>query len=79
MANRFYAVSRRVTVMEKVDVWWRMLIMVAVVNLVTQTVDASNPVIPTPFDERPMTGEPGDTMGFAQPDSLHQENQRWIF
>lgn len=83
MAIWFYAVSRRVAVMEKVNVWGRLVLVAMAATLGTETVGASKPITPTPFDERQTLSEPGDGMGFAsspfQQLSEQQQTQRWVF
>ena len=84
MAIRLYAVSRRAIVMERVNVWGRMVLLVIATGLGTQTVGATGPAAaPLPFDLRQTLSEPGNGMGFAssplQQGSGQQENQRWVF
>jgi len=84
MAIKLYAVSGRAIVMERVNVWGRMVLLVIAAGLGTETIGASSPAVPpTPFDERQTLSEPGDGMGFAsspfQHASVTQENQRWVF
>lgn len=84
MAIRLYAVSGRAIVMERVNVWGRMVLLVIAAGLGTETVGASSPAVaPTPFDKRQTLSEPGNGMGFAsspfQQASVTQENQRWVF
>jgi hypothetical protein len=83
MAIWFYAVSRRVSVLEKVNVCGRMVLVVMAATLGTETVGASKPVAPIPFEERQTLSESGDGMGFAsspmQQLSEHQQTQRWVF
>lgn len=84
MAIRLYAVSRRAIVMERVNVWGRMVLLVIAAGLGTETIGASGPAAaPTPFDERQTLSEPGDGMGFAASPFQHasetQEGQRWVF
>ncbi|MCS3415406.1 hypothetical protein HX875_13865 [Pseudomonas yamanorum] len=83
MAIWFYAVSRREAVLEKVSVWGRLVLVVVAATLGTETVGASKPVTPAPFDERQTLSEPGDGMGFAsspfQQLREQQQTQRWVF
>jgi hypothetical protein len=83
MAIWFYAVSRRVIVLEKINVWGRLVLVVMAATLGTETVGASKPVVPASFDERQTLSEPGNGMGFAsspfEPLSEPQQNQRWVF
>ena len=83
MAIWFYAVSRRAAVLEKINVWGRMVLVVMAATLGTETVGASKPVIPASFDERQTLSEPGNGMGFAssqlQQLGEQQQNQRWVF
>ncbi len=83
MAIWFYAVSRRAAVLEKINVWGRMVLVVMAATLGTETIGASKPVIPASFDERQTLSEPGDGMGFAssplQPLGEQQQDQRWVF
>lgn len=83
MAIWFYAVSRCVTVLDKVNVWGRLALVVMAATLGTETVGASKPIAPLPFDKRQTLSEPGDSMGFAsspfQQLSEPQQSQRWVF
>ena len=83
MAIWFYAVSRRMAVLGKVDVWGRLVLVVMVATLGTETVGANKPAIPMPFEERQSLSEPGNGMGFArspfQQLSEQQQTQRWVF
>lgn len=83
MAIWLYAVSGRAAVLEKINVWGRMVLVVMAATLGTETVGASKPVIPASFDERQTLSEPGNGMGFAssplQQLGEHQQNQRWVF
>ncbi|NVZ73031.1 hypothetical protein HX791_28140 [Pseudomonas costantinii] len=84
MAIRLYAASGRAIVMEQVNVWGRMVLLVIAAGLGTETIGAPSPAVaPTPFDERQTLSEPGNGMGFAsspfQQAGVAQENQRWVF
>lgn len=83
MAIWIYAVSKHSTIWGKINVWGRMLLVVMAATMGTETVVASNPTVPVPFDERQNLSEPGGTMGFANspvlPSHEYQANQRWIF
>lgn len=84
MAIRLYAVSRRAIVMEQVNVWGRMVLLVIAAVLGAETIGVSSPATaPTPFDERQTLGESGDGMGFAsspfQQAEVIQGGQRWVF
>ncbi|MDY0835207.1 hypothetical protein [Pseudomonas sp. SED1] len=83
MAIWLYAVSGRAAVLEKINVWGRMVLVVMAATLGTETVGASKPVIPASFDERQTLSEPGNGMGFAssplQQLGEQQQNQRWVF
>ncbi|MFO2465414.1 hypothetical protein OOJ96_16350 [Pseudomonas sp. 15FMM2] len=80
MAISFYALSRRMIVMQKVSVWGKMLMVVAAATLGTESVDASNPT-PTlaqfhTLNETDSLGYAGQQVDMARP---HQQNQRWVF
>lgn len=84
MAIRFYALSRRAIVLQKVSVWAKMLMVVAAATLGTETVSASNPTMIVAFNEVHSLNEAVDSLGYAglQVDAprLHQPTtQRWIF
>ncbi|MDY7530084.1 hypothetical protein RGV33_00020 [Pseudomonas sp. Bout1] len=83
MAIRFYAVSRRVAVLEKVNVWGTLVLVVMAATLGAETVGANKPAAPTAFDERQTLNEPSDNVGFASSPFQHlseqQQTQRWIF
>lgn len=83
MAIWFYAVSRRVTVLEKINLWGRTVLVVMAAGLGTETVGASNPTAPVPFDERQTLSAPASGLGFARSPfeqaSVRQVNPRWVF
>lgn len=82
MAISFYALSRRMIDMQKVNVWGKMLMVVAAATLGTESVDASNPTT-THVVEQFHTLNETDSLGYAglQVDTprLHQQSQRWVF
>ncbi len=84
MAIRLYAVPGRAIVVEQINLWGRMILLIIATGLGAETSGASSPpVVPVPFAERQTLSEPGDGMGFAsspfESGSMNQQNQRWVF
>lgn len=86
MAIRFYALSGHMRLVQKVNVWGKMLMLVVATGLGTQTVDARS----VPLEEVPVYNEAVDGLGYAglstadapqafQHGSVLDQDQRWIF
>ncbi|GGL59099.1 hypothetical protein ACEK06_29205 [Pseudomonas brenneri] len=86
MAIRFYALSGRVSLVQKVSVWGKMLILVVATGLGTEMVDARS----APAEQVQVYSESVDALGYAgfwevdapqgvQQGSVLDQDQRWIF
>ena len=89
MAIRFYALSGQVSLVQKVRVWGKMLVLVAATVFGTEMVDACSPAL-APLNETSVYAESVDGLGYAglreidapqafQHGSLLDQDQRWIF
>lgn len=86
MAIRFYALSGQVSLVQKVRVWGKMLMLVLATGLGTETLDARS----IPLEQIPVYSESVDGLGYAgftevdaphafQHGSVLDQDQRWIF
>ncbi|NMZ13203.1 hypothetical protein HBO07_18135 [Pseudomonas proteolytica] len=90
MAIRFYALSGQVSLVQKVRVWGKMLVLVAATGFGTEMVDACSPAPSAPLNEMSVYAESVDGLGYAglrevdapnafQHGSVLDQDQRWIF
>ena len=90
MPIRFYALSGQVSLVQKVRVWGKMLVLVAATGFGTEMVDACSPAL-APLNEMSVYAESIDGLGYAaglreidaphafQHGSVLDQDQRWIF